>query len=73
MLSVSNGITDDLCGPAVSTGEYAPQRDTKSKSTTYVLEEDLEDTTRLLVDEAGDTFHTATTRETTDGGLGDSL
>ena len=37
-----------------------------------VLEEDLEDTTGLLVDETGDTLHTTTTRETTDGGLGDT-
>ena len=33
---------------------------------THVLEEDLEDTTGLLVDEARDTLHTATTSETTD-------
>ena len=33
---------------------------------THVLEEDLEDTTSLLVDEARDTLHTATTGETTD-------
>ena len=33
---------------------------------TYVLEEDLEDTTGLLVDEARDTLDTATTSETTD-------
>jgi hypothetical protein len=33
---------------------------------TYVLQEDLKDTTSLLVDQAGDTLHTATTSETTD-------
>ena len=38
-----------------------------------VLEEDLEDTTGLFVDEAGDTFDTTTTRETANGGLGDTL
>ena len=38
-----------------------------------VLEEDLEHRARLLVDEAGDTLHTATTSETADGGLGDAL
>ena len=38
-----------------------------------VLEEDLEHTTGLLVDETGDTLDTATTGETTDGGLGDAL
>jgi hypothetical protein len=37
-----------------------------------VLEEDLEHATRLLVDEARDTLHTATAGETTDGGLGDT-
>ena len=34
---------------------------------TDVLKEDLEDTTGLLVDEAGDTLHTATTSKTTNG------
>jgi hypothetical protein len=38
-----------------------------------ILEEDLEDTTGLFVDEARDTFHTATTSETTDRRLGDTL
>ena len=38
-----------------------------------ILKEDLEDSTSLLVDESGDTLHTTTTSETTDGGLGDSL
>ena len=38
-----------------------------------ILKEDLEDSTSLLVDESGDTLHTSTTSETTDGGLGDSL
>ena len=38
-----------------------------------VLEEDLEDTTGLFVDEAGDTFDTPTTRKTANGGLGDTL
>jgi hypothetical protein len=38
-----------------------------------VLEEDLEDATGLLVDEARDTLDTATTSETTDRGLGDAL
>ena len=41
--------------------------------TNDVLEEDLEDGAGLLVDEAGDTLDTATTGETTDGGLGDTL
>ena len=38
-----------------------------------VLKEDLKNTTSLLVDKAGDTLYTATTGETTDSGLGDTL
>ena len=38
-----------------------------------VLEEHLEDTTGLLVDEARDTLDTSTTCQTADGGLGDTL
>ena len=38
-----------------------------------VLKEDLENTAGLLVDEAGDTLDSTTTRETADGGLGDTL
>ena len=34
-----------------------------------VLEEDLEDSTSLLIDEAGDTLDTTTASETADGGL----
>ena len=41
--------------------------------TDNVLEEDLEDTASLLVDEARDTLDTTTASETTDGGLGDTL
>ena len=37
------------------------------------LEEGLEDTAGLLVDHSRDTLDTTTTRETTDGGLGDAL
>ena len=37
---------------------------------TYVLKEDLEDTTSLLVDEARDTLDTATAGKTANGGLG---
>ena|SRR5579863_6926895 len=40
--------------------------------TPYILEENLENTTSLFVDQAGDTLHTTTTRETTDGWLGDT-
>ena len=38
-----------------------------------VLKEDLEDTTGLFVDESRDTFDSSTSRQTTDGGLGDAL
>lgn len=38
-----------------------------------VLEEYLEHTTGLFVDESGDSLHTSSTSETADGGLGDSL
>ena len=38
-----------------------------------VLKEDLEDTTGLLVDQARDTLDTSTSRQTADGGLGDTL
>lgn len=41
--------------------------------TTHVLEEDLEDTAGLLVDETGDTLDTTTAGETADSGLGDAL
>lgn len=37
------------------------------------LEEGLEDTAGLLVDHGRDTLDTATTRQTADGGLGDTL
>ena len=38
-----------------------------------VLQEDLQDSTGLLVDEAGDTLDTSTAGQTADGGLGDAL
>jgi hypothetical protein len=38
-----------------------------------VLQEDLEDTAGLLVDETGDTLDTPTTSQAADGGLGDAL
>ena len=38
-----------------------------------VLEEDLEDTSGLLVDQAGDALDTASARQSSDGGLGDAL
>ena len=38
-----------------------------------VLEENLENSTGLLVDESGDTLDSTTTRQPSDGGLGDAL
>ena len=38
-----------------------------------VLQEHLEDTTGLLVDEAGDTLDTSTASQSADSGLGDTL
>ena len=43
-----------------------------NRVTNDVLEEDLENTTSLFVNETGDTLHTTTTGETTDSGLGDT-
>jgi len=40
--------------------------------TTYVLQEDLENTTGLFVDQTRDTLDTTTTSETTDSGLRDT-
>ena len=39
----------------------------------HVLQKHLKNTTGLFVDETGDTLHTTTASQTTDGGLGDSL
>lgn len=39
----------------------------------HVLQEDLEDATGLLVDQARDTLDTSSASQTTDGGLGDAL
>ena len=39
---------------------------------THILEEDLENTTGLLVDEARDTLDTTSAGKTTDSGLGDT-
>jgi hypothetical protein len=38
-----------------------------------ILQEDLEDTSGFFVDETGDTLDAPTSRQTTDGGLRDSL
>ena len=41
--------------------------------TDHVLQENLENTTSLLIDEAGDTLHTTSASQTTDGWFGDPL
>jgi len=43
-----------------------------NKEKTNVFKEDLENTTRLFVDETRDTLDTTTTGETTNSGLGDT-
>jgi hypothetical protein len=44
----------------------------KTEQASYILKEYLENTTSLFVDQARDTLHTTTARETTDGWLGDT-
>jgi hypothetical protein len=44
-----------------------------NRVTNDVLEEDLQDSTSLFVDETGDTLDTTTTGKTADSRLGDSL
>jgi len=39
---------------------------------THILEENLENTTRLFIDKTGDTLHTSTAGETTNSGLCDT-
>jgi hypothetical protein len=39
---------------------------------TYILKEDLENTTSLFVDKTGDTLHTTSASKTTNGGLCDT-
>ena len=41
--------------------------------TDHILQEDLEHTAGLLVDQTGDTLHSAAASQTADSGLGDSL
>ena len=45
----------------------------KVHSDTHIFKEDLENTTSLFVNETRNTFDTATTGETADGGLCDTL
>ena len=68
VLSVCDRVADDLWAPN-------NQMDTlvRSLGEAHVLKEDLEDTTRFFVDKTRDTLHTATTGETANGRLGDTL
>ena len=65
MLSVCHRVTNNLCELKSSQQESAKM--------THIFEEDFENTAGLFVDETRNTFHTATTRETADSGLGDTL
>jgi hypothetical protein len=66
VLSVGDRVTDDVLKLIRAS---ARDRLEGVRSSTH---EDLEDTTGLLVDEAGDTLDTTTTGETADSGLGDT-
>ena len=70
MLRVRDAVPDDL--RAATMGSVRRSGGRAGRRVTHVLEEDLQDTTGLLVDEARDTLHTTTTCETADGGLGDT-
>ena len=63
------GVDDIECGDGLSLGMLG----VGDGITDDILEEHLEDAAGLFVDEARDTFDTASTRETADGGLGDTL
>ena len=63
------GVDDVHGGDRLSLGVLA----VRDGVTDHVLKEHLEDTTGLLVDEAGDTLHSTTTSQTADRGLGDAL
>ena len=63
------GIDDIHSGDSLPLGVFS----VGDGITDDVLKEDLEDTTGLLVDQARDTLDTSTSRQTADGGLGDTL
>jgi uncharacterized protein YuzB (UPF0349 family) len=63
MLSVCDRITDDL---------YSYVKDetrTQASNIHYILQENFENTTGLLIDESRDTLYTTTTSKTTNGRL----
>ena len=63
MLCVGDRVTNNLVCILTLSTDLQEQED----GNTHVFKEDLENTTGLLVDETGDTLHTTTTSETTDG------
>lgn len=62
---VSDGITNNL-------DEDEKKKSNSKKQMSHILKEYLENTTSLFVDQARDTLHTTTARETTNGRLGDT-
>jgi hypothetical protein len=64
MLCISNRVTNDL--------KRMIREGYKTEKGSYILKEYLENTTSLFVDQARDTLHTTTARETTDGWLGNT-
>ena len=66
MLSVCYRVADNL-------RDNETRIDVAKRQEPYVLEEDLKNTTGLLVDETRNTLDTTTAGKTTDSGLGDTL
>ena len=48
------------------------EKEYNRRQTPHILKEYFENTTGLFIDQARDTLHTTTTRETTDGWLSDT-
>ena len=69
VLSVGDRVTDDV----LELKRWSATGTISMRGGVESTHEDLEDTTGLLVDEAGDTLDTTTTCETADSGLGDTL
>ena len=68
VLSVGDRVTNDLRKEASLSAEAMNER----VRLTHVLEENLENTAGLLIDETRDTLDTATTGKTTNSGLSDT-
>ena len=66
MFGVCDRITDDLEKLLRKSCGQKPEY-------TNIFQKDLENTTRLLIDQAGDTLHTTSTRKTSDSRLCDTL